>query len=60
MSVVHNVGSVDSKRSVTCFQGIRGDISVTNTLKFIYYFNKRNNVLLKVTVESLKREIYFE
>ena len=41
MSVAHKVGSVDPKRSVTSFDGIRGCISVTATLKLIHFFNNK-------------------
>jgi hypothetical protein len=34
-----------------CSQGIRGYISLVDTLRFAYFCNYRNNVLLKITMK---------
>jgi len=38
----------DSVGSATIFQQIHGYISVMVAFKFTYFFNQRNNVLLKI------------
>jgi len=51
--VVPKMCYADPKGSTTSSQGIHGYISVMATLKFTYFLNKRNNVLLKTIMEIL-------
>ena len=45
--------SADPKGSTTSSQSIRRYVSVMATLKFAYFLNQRNDVLLKVIEELL-------
>ena len=47
------VCSTDPKGGATCSLRIRGYISVMAALTFTYFFNCRNNVLLKIIVKLL-------
>ena len=59
-AVVPKLCSADPKGSATSSQGIRGYISVMVTLKFTYFFNSKNNVLLKTIANFFNwRCVYF-